>query len=54
LLEPKDKWFINTSGTHIPKKVIVLLQLGENFCLPTLNKDRDIAECIKSVLKKQF
>jgi len=49
LLEPKDKWFINTSGTHIPKDVIGLLQLGENFCLPTLNKDRDIVECIKSV-----
>jgi len=49
LLEPKDKWFINISGTHIPKDVIGLLQLGENFCLPTLNKDRDIVECIKSV-----
>jgi len=48
-LDPKDKWFINTSGTHIPKEVIGLLQLGENFCLPTINKDRDIVECIKSV-----
>jgi len=49
LLEPKDKWFINTSGTHIPKDVIGLLQLGENFCLPSLNKDKDVVECIKSV-----
>jgi len=49
LLEPKDKWFINASDTSVPKKVIGLLQLGENFCLPSLNKDNDIVECIKSV-----
>jgi len=49
LLEPKDKWFINTNGTHIPKEVIGLLQLDESFCLSTFNKDRDIVECIKSV-----
>jgi len=49
LLEPKDNWFINASDTHVPEKVIGLLQLGENFCLPSINKDNDITECIKSV-----
>ncbi|KYN13349.1 hypothetical protein ALC57_14362 [Trachymyrmex cornetzi] len=30
-----NKWFINLSKTHIPDYVHALLQLGENFCLPT-------------------
>jgi len=47
-LEPKEKWFTNTSGKNIPKEVIGLLQLGENFCLPSSNTDRDTVECIKS------
>jgi len=49
LLEPKDDWFINASDTRVPKEVIGLLQLGDNFCLPSLNKDNDTIECIKSV-----
>jgi len=47
-LEPKEKWFTNTSGKNIPKEVIGLLQLGKNFCLPSSNKNRDTVECIKS------
>jgi len=49
LLEPKKNWFINTSNISILKNVMGLLQLGEGFCLPTLNKDRDVIECIKSI-----
>jgi len=49
LLEPKKNWFINTSNISVPKDVIGLLQLGEGFCLPPLNKDRNVTECIKSV-----
>jgi len=45
LLEPKKNWFINTSD--ISKDVIDPLE--EGFCLLTLNKDRNIIECIKSV-----
>jgi len=38
LLEPREKWFINTSKVFIPNDVIGLLQLGEGFCLPSENK----------------
>jgi len=49
LLEPKKAWFVNISNTSIPNNVIGLLRLGEGFCLPIQNKDRNIVECIKSV-----
>jgi len=45
LLEPREKWFINT--TNIPNEVIGLLQLGEGFCLPPDNKSSLITEFIK-------
>jgi len=37
LLEPREKWFINTCSTQILNDVIGLLQLGEGFCLPPTN-----------------
>jgi len=32
LLEPREKWFINTCNTQIPNEMIGLLQLDEGFC----------------------
>jgi len=46
---PRDKWFMNSSHRHIPKDVIALLQLGENFCLPPNNKSHLTIECVKHV-----
>jgi len=46
LLKSKKASFVNINNTSIPN-VISLLQLGEGFCLPTQNNDRDIVECIK-------
>jgi len=47
LLEPRDKWFINTCNSHIPNEIISLLQLGESFCLPPKNKTDLIIAYIK-------
>jgi len=33
----------------MPSEITGLLQLGENFCLPSLNREKDIVEYIKSV-----
>ena len=49
LLETKDKWFVNLSTIQIPSEIQGLLQLGENFCLPTHNKDKVVSEFVKSV-----
>jgi len=49
LLEPRDKWFINTCNTHIPNEIISLLQLGEGFYLLLENKTDLIIEYIKHV-----
>jgi len=49
LLEPRKDWFINVSDIPIPQEVTGLTQLGENFCLLTLNKTKDTIECIKAV-----
>jgi len=40
LLEPKKNWFINISNISISNDIAELLQLGEGFCLPTLNKKK--------------
>jgi len=37
IFEVNNKWFKNLSNAIIPWKVKALLQLGENFCLPTFN-----------------
>jgi len=48
-LEPREKWFINTSNSFIPKEVISLLQLGEDFCLPPTNSSDSITQCVKHI-----
>jgi len=47
LLEPREKWFVNSSNTSIPADVIGLLQLGEGFCLPPDNESNLLIEFIK-------
>jgi len=49
LLEPRDKWFINSSNVFIPKEVIGLIQLGEGFCLPPDNKSDLFIQYIKNI-----
>jgi len=49
LLEPRDKWFINSSNVLIPKEVIGLLQLGEGFCLSPDNKSDLFIQYIKHI-----
>jgi len=45
----RDKWFTNLSSIPIPKNVQFLIQLGDNFSLPTFNKNKLTKEIIKSV-----
>jgi len=40
---------VNLSSGNIPQDIQCLLQLGENFSLPLLNKEKIIIELIKSV-----
>jgi len=49
LLERRTNWFVNICNIPIPSEITGLLQLGKNFCLPSLNKEKDIFEYIKSV-----
>jgi len=42
------KWFINLSITVIPQDVYTLLQFGDKFCLPILNKKTAIHEFIRT------
>jgi len=49
LLEPREKWFINTRNSAIPKEIIGLLQLGEDFCLPPTNISDSTIQCIKHI-----
>jgi len=44
LFEPREKWFVNISKTHIP-----FLQLGEGFSLPPTNPNDLIIEYIKHI-----
>lgn len=49
-LEHTDKkWIINLTGSSIPSYVSNLLQLGNNFCLPTKDKKTAIHEFIKDI-----
>jgi len=48
LLEPRTNWFVNTCNIPIPSEITGLLQLEENFCLPSLNREK-IPLNIKSV-----
>lgn len=49
LLEPRNNWFVNLTNIPIPKLVIGLLQLGENFCLPPDNDSKLTFELIKNL-----
>ena len=48
-LDIKEKWFINLSSTSIPTHIRSILQLGDNFSLPFLNKEKLTIEFIKNV-----
>jgi len=48
-LEPREKWFINTSNSFIPYEVIGLLQLGEDFCFPPINVTDSVMQCVKHI-----
>lgn len=52
-LSIKDKWFVNLSSVHIPLEVQGLVQLGENFCLPSTDKDLIITNFLKNIEIRQ-
>jgi len=45
----KSKWFINLSHYKVPHKVQSLLQLGQNFSLPSTNTNNNIVQIIKNI-----
>lgn len=45
----KDKWFINLSRHYIPCEVQALLQFGEKFCLPIIDKEKATINLLKNV-----
>lgn len=45
----RDKWFINLSSHNIPHEVQTLLQLGEKFCLPIVDKEITTINLLKNV-----
>jgi len=51
-----DNWFVNLSNKTIPDKVKLLLQLGEKFSVPTVEKDKEktTVEFIKCIEKNIF
>ncbi|XP_077270690.1 uncharacterized protein LOC143901933 [Temnothorax americanus] len=49
LMQLNDGWFVNLSSTDIPTDIQGLLQLGENFSLPGLKKDKVTIEFIKNI-----
>src|SRR5436190_10566126 len=48
-LDINEKWFINLSSMFIPTHIISILQLGNNFSLPFLNKEKLTIEFIKNI-----
>jgi len=44
-----NKWFINLSHVSIPQNVQRLLQLGQNFSLPSTNTENNIIQLIKNI-----
>jgi len=44
-----NKWFINLSHVSIPQNVQKLLQLGQNFSLPSTNIKNNIIQLIKNI-----
>ncbi|XP_018403508.1 PREDICTED: uncharacterized protein LOC108780336, partial [Cyphomyrmex costatus] len=47
--EKNDHWFKNLSNHIIPDNVQILLQLGENFCLPNYNKLTTSIDFVKHI-----
>ncbi|XP_025264619.1 uncharacterized protein LOC112637990 [Camponotus floridanus] len=47
--ELRKEWFVNLSSSIIPEVVQLLLQLGEKFCLPVVDKERTVVDLLKSV-----
>jgi len=45
----RKNWFLNLSSISIPFEVQCLLQLGQNFSLPTLNIKYNVLELIKNI-----
>jgi len=45
----REKWFLNLSGIFIPNHIQCLLQLGENFALPTIHKKEMTFEFIINI-----
>jgi len=45
----KDNWLINLTSITVSQDVQCLIQLGENFSLPTDNKEKTIIELIKNI-----
>jgi len=45
----RNKWFVNLSNINIPHDVQYLLQLDENFSMPTNKKNNVVIEFIKSI-----
>jgi len=56
LNEAHDNWFVNLSKKTIPDEVRLLLQLGDKFGLPIVEKDKEktIVEFIKCIEKNIF
>jgi len=56
LNELHKNWFVNLSNKIIPEEVQLLLQLGEKFSLPMVEKDKErtIVEFIKYIEKNIF
>jgi len=44
-----NKWFINLSHFEIPHNVQRLLQLGQNFSIPSTNTKNNIIQLIKNI-----
>ena len=45
----RDGWFVKLSSCNIPVNIQCFLQLGYNFTLPFVNKNKLIFDCIKGV-----
>jgi len=45
----RDGWFVKLSSYNIPVNIQCFLQLGYNFTLPFVNKNKLIFDCIKGV-----
>ncbi|KAG5344029.1 GTD2A protein, partial [Acromyrmex charruanus] len=52
LFNSKEDWFTNLSGFTIPDKVQYLLQLGENFALPSFDKKITLLENLENNFRK--